>query len=93
VCHVPQITDDLHPMARKVGKDGPKCDCGDIIAPMVFGIYHKVELKRKVEEHFGGVGQQESFALWLMGKPKAMSYSNMVDLFMWYMDKENSRLD
>jgi len=29
----------------------------------------------------------------LMGKPKATSYSNMVDLFMWYMNEENSRLD
>jgi len=54
-------------MARKVGKDGPKCDYGDIIAPMVFGIYHKVELKRKAEEHFGGWwDSRESFALWLM---------------------------
>jgi len=76
-------------MVRKAGKGVQKCDYGDIITPMVFGTYYEGKLKKKAEEHFGGWwNSREHFASWLMGKPKATSYSNIVDLFMWYMDKE-----
>jgi len=53
MCQVSQITDDLHPIVRKAGKNEQKCDDGDIIAPMVFGIYHEGKLKGKAEEHYG----------------------------------------
>ena len=45
-------------------------------------------LKRKAEECFREKWESENgFAGWLMGKPKGKSYSNMVDLFMWYTDE------
>lgn len=88
VCHVPQITDELHPTMTKAKMDGVGCEYADIIAPMVFGMYHEGGVKRKAEECFREKWESENgFAGWLMGKPKGKSYSNMVDLFMWYMEE------
>lgn len=92
ICHVPQISDELHPTFTKAGKKGSKIECqyADIIGPMVFAVYHDVILKARAEAHFGTQlgGNLTAFADWLMGMPRACSHSNLMDLFMWYMETQ-----
>ncbi|KIK10475.1 hypothetical protein PISMIDRAFT_622127, partial [Pisolithus microcarpus 441] len=90
ICHVPQLSDSLHPTftraqrGRNVG-----CKYADIIAPTAFAIFHHSLVKRRAEAYFevewAGVG---AFADWLMDAPKGKSESNLMDLFMWYMEME-----
>ena len=55
---------------------------------MVFTVYHDVVLKARAEAHFGTwLGDNIMvFADWLMGAPRAHSHSNLIDLFMWYVE-------
>jgi hypothetical protein len=89
---MPQIRDVLYPIFMKAGKKGSKIDWqyADIIGPMVFTVYHNIILKARAEAHFGTQlsGTLAVFADWLMGMSSASSNSNLVDLFMWYMETQ-----
>ena len=95
ICHVPQISDDLHPTFTKAGKKGSKIECqhADIIGPVAFAVYHDVVLRARAEAHFGTwLGDDTTaFADWLMGAPGAHSHSNLIDLFMWYVETQREQ--
>ena len=85
MCHVPQITDELHPTMTKA-IDGVKCEYTDIVAPIAFGIYHEGSIRDKGEKYFNVKWESKhGFAEWLMGKPRERKYSNLIELFMWYI--------
>ncbi|KAF8124467.1 hypothetical protein EV363DRAFT_1403194 [Boletus edulis] len=94
ICHVPQITDSLHPTFTKTSKGGKgiNCEYADIIAPMVFAIYHDPILRQRAETHFQTHwgNTLASFADWLMSMPREESQSNLIDLFMWYFESERN---
>lgn len=95
ICHVPQITDSLHPTFTKTGKGSKGLDCEhvDIIAPTAFAIYHDAILRRRAESHFNTNwgNTLATFANWLMSMPKDDSQSNLIDLFKWYFETERSQ--
>ncbi|KIO01671.1 hypothetical protein M404DRAFT_9961 [Pisolithus tinctorius Marx 270] len=90
-CHVPQINDTVHPKFTKVKQQPhgkPTCQFADILAPTAFSIYHHEKLKASAEQHFETKWDTGilAFSEWLMDKPTKGPYSNLVDLFMWYID-------
>lgn len=93
ICHVPQITDSLHPTFTKTGKGSKGMDCEyvDIIAPTAFAIYHHMVLRQRAESHFetSWGNSLASFADWLMSNPRENSQSNLTDLFLWFYELEN----
>lgn len=91
MCHVPQINDALHPTFAKAKSGGP-CEFADIIAPAAFGIFHNNKLRTGAMEHFGqewpGITH---FTGWLIAPPNPGSYSNIIDLVLWYVDANPPR--
>lgn len=91
ICHVPQVTDELHPTFTKSRKGGAvDCEYADIIAPTAFAVYHDARLKERAEARFNvrWGPNLTAFTAWLMGPPREKGYSNLVDLFLWYMETE-----
>ena len=91
ICHVPQVTDDLHPTFTKPKKGGAvDCEYADIIAPIAFAVYHDGRLRERAETRFNvhWGPSVSAFAEWLMGTPREKGYSNLVDLFLWYVETE-----
>ncbi|KAG6381454.1 hypothetical protein JVT61DRAFT_23 [Boletus reticuloceps] len=91
ICHMPQINNDLHPTFTKAKKGGEThCVYADIIAPIAFTIYHDMGSKRRAEAQFevNWGSSLTTFMQWLMGMLREKSYSNLVDLFLWYMETE-----
>jgi superfamily II DNA or RNA helicase len=83
-CHVPQINDNLHPT---FGKND--CEFKDIVAPAAFGIFCNVRARTAAEAHFKQKwSSRERFSGWLMGKPASGSQSNLMDLFLWFVDQQ-----
>ncbi|KAG6375997.1 hypothetical protein JVT61DRAFT_2881 [Boletus reticuloceps] len=84
MCHVPQISDDLHPTiskAKKGGRGTTGCEYVDVVAPITFAIYHDHELKKQAEQYFAARWPTlTEFAYWLMDVPKKNRHSNMIDL-------------
>ena len=85
LCHVPQLSDVLHPTFSKANKGKPECKFADVVAPTAFAIYHHEALKHMAQQHFREDWKTlDLFAYWLMAKPTVGSESNLMDLFMWY---------
>ena len=90
ICHVPQITDSLHPTFTKAKKgDKVECEYSDIIAPLAFAIYHHMILRSHAERYFGVTwSNMTMFTNWLMDVPRKDRHSNLIDLFLWYIEME-----
>lgn len=85
LCHVPQLSDSLHPTFSKANQGRPDCQFADVVAPTAFAIYHHQALKTAAQQYFQQEWKSlERYACWLMDKPAAGSESNLMDLFMWY---------
>ncbi|KAI6041171.1 hypothetical protein EDC04DRAFT_2893386 [Pisolithus marmoratus] len=90
ICHVPQIHDSLHPTFSRAQKGkGVECKYADIVGPIAYSIFHDMSLRRRAEAYFGVEWARDSvFADWLMDLPRDKSESNLIDLFLWYMEVE-----
>ncbi|KAG6382208.1 hypothetical protein JVT61DRAFT_861 [Boletus reticuloceps] len=92
VCHVPQITDELHPTFTKSKKGGSglvTCEYADIVAPLAFAIHHNPDMRGRAETYFGTRWPTlMGFTQWLIGIPRKDRQSNMIDLLLWYVEIE-----
>lgn len=81
-CHVPQGEGDkLHPQFG--GKNA--CEYPDLVAPLVFGIFHHPDIRGEMELYFGQVFQStDAFVDWLNSSPVAGHKSNLTAVFLWY---------
>ncbi|KAF8120683.1 hypothetical protein EV363DRAFT_1188559 [Boletus edulis] len=92
ICHVPQISDELHPTFTKSKKGGAglvTCEYADIVAPLAFAIHYNPDMRGRAETYFGARWPTlMGFTQWLMDIPKKDRQSNMIDLLLWYVEIE-----
>lgn len=81
-CHVPQGDGDrLHPQFG----NRDSCQYPDLIAPLVFGIFIDLELRREMEVFFDKTFEStDSFVTWLNDLPVDGHRSNLTAVFLWY---------
>lgn len=86
-CHVPQISDALHPTLTKTTKGkGISCRYADVIGPIAFAIYKDALLRRAAEDDMRCDFGKDliEYAKWLMGVPRNDQRSNLLQVFMWW---------
>jgi len=61
------------------------CQYPDLIAPLVFGIFTDIELRREMEAFFEKTFEStDSFVTWLNSRPVSGHKSNLSAVFLWY---------
>ncbi|KAG6819291.1 hypothetical protein H0H93_013337 [Arthromyces matolae] len=86
-CHIPQISDSLHPT---FGKSATSCTPSqkDIILPIAFSIFHQAHLKAAAQTHFSVTWNTlDSFVQWLIVQSPPHHLTNASSLFLWYSGK------
>ncbi|KAG1793353.1 uncharacterized protein HD556DRAFT_1443791 [Suillus plorans] len=92
-CHVPQINDDLHRQFTKAGKE-LTCEFADIVAPAALGIFLHHPTQQEAAVHFNQTSMWSSlakFTNWLIAEPQPGSYSNLFDLFLWFVSTRGAQ--
>ena len=90
-CHVPQLSEDLHPQNYSDSQHGKVCIYNDIIGPVAYACWINVEVRKAMAEAFESDWHNlEEYREWLVCPFEGEHASNAVAVFMWWADKEQS---
>lgn len=84
-CHVPQLSDSVHPMFMP-GTDG--CPHRDMLPPLMYGIWWDDEWREKVKEKFRQPLQSVAdWCTWLTEIGPKPHPTNLTAVFMWWAEE------